>query len=91
MGFQGVVCSDSLLMAGVRDQFEREEEMALAVLNAGVDLLLDLREPVKVDRLFVRLRRLAASDDGARGRGIWAIVEAQAADVCEGDDQLDRE
>ena len=49
MGFEGVVCSDSLLMAGVRDRFEREEEMALAVLNAGVDLLLDLEEPVKVD------------------------------------------
>jgi beta-N-acetylhexosaminidase len=48
LGFQGVVCSDSLLMAGVRDRFKREEEMALAVLNAGVDLLLDLAEPAKV-------------------------------------------
>jgi hypothetical protein len=47
MGFQGVVCSDSLLMAGVRGQFEREEEMSLAVLNAGVDLLLDLQDPVR--------------------------------------------
>jgi beta-glucosidase-like glycosyl hydrolase len=47
LGFEGVVCSDSLLMAGVRAQFEREEEMALAVLNAGVDLLLDLEEPAK--------------------------------------------
>jgi beta-glucosidase-like glycosyl hydrolase len=47
MGFRGVVCSDSLLMAGVRGQFEREEEMALAVLNAGVDLLVDLEEPVR--------------------------------------------
>ena len=46
--FEGVVCSDSLLMAGVRDRFEREEEMALAVLNAGVDLLLDFEEPAKV-------------------------------------------
>lgn len=48
MGFRGVVCSDSLLMAGVRDRFENEEEMALATLTAGVDLLLDLREPAKV-------------------------------------------
>lgn len=47
MGFKGVVCSDSLLMAGVRGQFDREEEMALAVLNAGVDVLLDLEEPEK--------------------------------------------
>jgi beta-glucosidase-like glycosyl hydrolase len=48
MGFEGVVCSDSLLMAGVRDRFASEEEMALATLAAGVDLLLDLREPLKV-------------------------------------------
>src|SRR4029078_6077108 len=33
--------------AGVRDRFEREEEMALAVLNAGGDLLLDLEDPRK--------------------------------------------
>ncbi len=48
MGFEGVVCSDSLLMAGVRDLFEREGEMALAALNAGVDLLLDVKDPVAV-------------------------------------------
>jgi beta-glucosidase-like glycosyl hydrolase len=48
MGFNGVVCSDSLLMAGVRAQFSNEEDMSLAVLNAGVDLLLDLAEPVNV-------------------------------------------
>ncbi len=48
MGFGGVICSDSLLMAGARDLFAREEEMALAVLNAGVDLLLDFIEPVRV-------------------------------------------
>lgn len=48
MGFTGVVCSDSLLMAGVRDLFETEGEMALAALNAGVDLLLDIKEPAVV-------------------------------------------
>jgi hypothetical protein len=45
LGFRGVICSDSLLMAGVRDRFDTEEEMALAVLNAGVDVLLDINEP----------------------------------------------
>lgn len=51
--FRGVICSDSLLMAGVRDQFSSEEEMALAVLNAGVDLLLDVDDPgTIVDFLF---------------------------------------
>jgi beta-glucosidase-like glycosyl hydrolase len=48
LGFRGVICSDSLLMAGVRDQFETEEEMALAVLNAGVDLLLDVSDPSRI-------------------------------------------
>ncbi len=48
MGFEGVVCSDSLLMAGVRNLFDHEGEMALAALNAGVDLLLDVKDPVAV-------------------------------------------
>lgn len=52
MGFGGAVCSDSLLMAGVRERFENEGEMALAVLRAGVDLLLDLHDaPAVVDYL----------------------------------------
>lgn len=48
MGFEGVVCSDSLLMAGVRDRFETEGEMCLATLKAGVDLLLDVESPTEV-------------------------------------------
>jgi beta-N-acetylhexosaminidase len=48
LGFRGVICSDSLLMAGVRDQFDSEEQMALAVLNAGVDLLLDVNDPCRI-------------------------------------------
>lgn len=46
LGFKGVVTSDSLLMAGVRDRFETEGELAVATLNAGVDLLLDIEDPV---------------------------------------------
>jgi beta-N-acetylhexosaminidase len=45
LGFRGVCCSDSLLMAGVRERFESEGEMALAALTAGVDLLLDIKDP----------------------------------------------
>jgi beta-glucosidase-like glycosyl hydrolase len=48
MGFQGVVCSDSLLMAGVRDRFASEGELALAALKAGVDVLLDFEDPLAV-------------------------------------------
>lgn len=78
LGFRGVVCSDSLLMAGVRGQFEREEEMALAVLKAGVDLLLDLEEPAKsieylcecVDSNRLTIERV----DEAFGR-LWALKQ----------------
>lgn len=48
MGFQGAVCSDSLLMASIRDRFANEGDMALATLNAGVDLLLDVDKPIEV-------------------------------------------
>ncbi len=48
-------------MAGVRDQFASEEEMTLGVLNAGVDLLLDLAEPVKRRRLSLQVRSNGAA------------------------------
>lgn len=54
LGFEGVVCSDSLLMAGVRDRFETEGEMALAALLAGVDLLLDVEDPKAVVQALVK-------------------------------------
>lgn len=46
LGFDGVVCSDSLLMAGASLGFASEGEMAAAALRAGVDLLLDIGDPV---------------------------------------------
>jgi beta-N-acetylhexosaminidase len=82
--FRGVVCSDSLLMAGVRDRFEREEEMALAVLNAGVDLLLDLEEPAKAIVFLcdcVDSRRLTIERvDEAFGR-LWALKQRMFAET----------
>jgi len=76
MGFEGVVCSDSLLMAGVRDLFDNEGAMALATLNAGVDLLLDVNDPVSVvDYLVASVANGTLSDD--RGREaferVWAL------------------
>jgi beta-glucosidase-like glycosyl hydrolase len=48
MGFQGVVCSDSLLMAGVRERFDSEGEIAQVALAAGVDVLVDVNDPFAV-------------------------------------------
>jgi beta-N-acetylhexosaminidase len=76
MGFEGVVCSDSLLMAGTRELFESEGEMALAALNAGVDLLLDIKEPVAVVDFLLRSvasgRLTEERIDQALGR-VWRL------------------
>lgn len=57
LGFQGVACSDSLLMAGVRDRFESEGALAEATLRSGVDLLLDVADPeLVVEHLAKRVR-----------------------------------
>ncbi len=79
MGFDGVVCSDSLLMAGVRALFENEEDMSLAVLNAGVDLLLDLAEPVRVvDHLCqcVESGQLKTSRVDEGFARVWALKQS---------------
>lgn len=58
LGFDGVVCTDSLLMAGARERFDSEGEMCAAALRAGVDMLLDLAEPVEtVDYLVAAVDR----------------------------------
>ena len=63
MGYEGVVCSDSLLMAGVRDQFATEGELALAALNAGVDVLLDFEDPIAVIEHLLRAHQSGELDD----------------------------
>jgi beta-glucosidase-like glycosyl hydrolase len=85
MGFKGVVCSDSLLMAGVRAQFNNEEAMSLAVLNAGVDLLLDLAEPVRVlDHLCncVESGQLATFRVEEALQRVWALKQSVFAKPC---------
>lgn len=46
LGFAGAVISDSLLMEGVKQNFASEGELAEAAMLAGVDILLDVAEPV---------------------------------------------
>lgn len=78
MQFRGVICSDSLLMAGVRERFANEDEMALATLTAGVDLLLDLNEPTKVvDYLCacVATGRLDAARVDEAFERVWALKQ----------------
>ena len=46
LDFKGLAVSDSLLMSGVRDRYAGETELAVAALNAGIDVLLDVGDPV---------------------------------------------
>lgn len=46
LGFTGAVVSDSLLMEGVKVGSASEGELALKALHAGVDILLDVADPL---------------------------------------------
>jgi beta-N-acetylhexosaminidase len=46
LGFRGAVVSDSLLMEGVKVGCQGEGDLAIRALNAGVDVLLDVADPV---------------------------------------------
>lgn len=46
LGFGGVVISDSLHMGGIQEEGRTEADLAVAQLRAGVDLLLDVQDPV---------------------------------------------
>ncbi|MEO1498496.1 MAG: glycoside hydrolase family 3 N-terminal domain-containing protein [Planctomycetota bacterium] len=78
LGFQGVVCSDSLLMAGVRERFANEGELAVATLSAGVDWLLDVVDHVEVvdaiERAVENGRLSVERVDEAFGR-VWAMKQ----------------
>lgn len=60
LGFDGVVVTDSLHMGGIREEGKTEAALAVALLDAGVDLLLDLRDPEAVIEGLAR-----AVEDGA--------------------------
>ncbi len=47
LGFRGAVVSDSLLMEGAKAGYAGGAELALAALLAGVDVLLDVADPVE--------------------------------------------
>lgn len=48
LGFEGAAISDSLHMAGIQEEGKTEAELAVEQLRAGMDLLLDARDPEAV-------------------------------------------
>jgi beta-N-acetylhexosaminidase len=74
MGFTGTVISDSLLMEAVASQFSNEGELAAHALLAGVDILLDIKDP----GLMLQELELRVSD----GRIPLTRVDEAVARVC---------
>jgi beta-N-acetylhexosaminidase len=74
MGFTGAVISDSLLMEAVAKQFSNEGELAAHALLAGVDILLDIKDPgLVLKELELRV---------AEGQIPLARVDEAVARVC---------
>ena len=74
LGFQGAVVSDSLLMEGVKIGCAGEGELALAALNAGVDILLDVAEPLPT---LAALEQAVANGRLAEARVDEALVRVR--------------
>jgi beta-glucosidase-like glycosyl hydrolase len=82
MGFSGPVVTDSMLMAAVRSTHADPGDQAVALLQAGVDCILDPTDPeAVVDGLLhaVTDGRLAAERINTAFERIWQLKERLAA------------
>jgi len=82
MGFRGVVISDSLLMEGAGGREEHPGEMAASLLEAGVDILLDIKDVAAVvDYLVTAVGsgRIAESVIDAALERVWSLKVRFAA------------
>jgi len=82
LGYKGVVISDSLLMAGAGGREEHPGELAAALLEAGLDILLDIKDvPATVDYLVsaVRSGRLSEALVDAALERVWSLKVRFAA------------
>lgn len=74
LGFEGVVTSDSLLMSGVRGRFDSEGELCAAALAAGIDLLLDVEDPIAATKYLAKAVRDGSLDEGVIDRALARIL-----------------
>ena len=84
LGFQGATISDSLLMEGFKRESANEGELAVEALNAGVDILLDVGDPLAtLDTMNVALAKGLLSEkrvDEAFAR-LWRLKESAFTDL----------
>lgn len=73
LGFEGVVVTDSLQMAGAKDPTKTEANVAVELLEAGVDLFVDAVDPEAI------VRGIAEAVEG--GRLDEALLDAALARV----------
>jgi len=76
MGFDGPVVTDSMLMAAVRSTHDDPGDQAAALLNAGVDCILDPTDPEAVIEGLVRAvseGRVTAQRIDAAFERIWRL------------------
>jgi beta-glucosidase-like glycosyl hydrolase len=86
LGFEGVICSDSLLMAGVRDRFASEGEMVRAAIVAGVDLLLDIKDPIAVIEFLCNSIESGSLHEARVDQAferVWALKQRVVAELAE--------
>ncbi len=82
LGFEGVVVSDSLLMGGIRDRYADAGAQAVALVEAGVDILLDVDDPeAALNGLVtaVETGTLDAAYVETAFERVWALKEKLAA------------
>ncbi|MBN8588032.1 MAG: hypothetical protein J0L94_06870 [Rhodothermia bacterium] len=90
MGFTGAVITDSLLMGGIGPEDQTEADMAVMLINAGADILLDVRNVPEivlgVERAVISGILSEARIDEALNR-VWKLkthfVERFGADFFE--------
>ncbi|TWT37425.1 putative lipoprotein YbbD precursor [Posidoniimonas corsicana] len=78
LGFTGAVCSDSLLMAGARDRYQSEGQMAAAALLAGVDMLLDLADPAAAVAEMAELVRSEQIPEARVNEAVGRVLKLKA-------------
>ena len=78
MGYEGVVVTDSLLMGAVNESHPDPGKQAVALIQAGVDLLLDVPDPeATVDGIIAGVTegRLDEADVDAAFQRVWRLKE----------------
>jgi beta-glucosidase-like glycosyl hydrolase len=83
LGFKGAVVSDSLLMEGVKVGCADEGKLAVKALNAGVDILLDVANPLEtLGALEAAVRRSELSESRV-DEALGHVMRLKNAVFCE--------